>query len=69
MGVFLCVYVCVRFPTPTSSPQVPAEYLKIQLNSDAIYIEIELDSTGNRLSPTRPPSTVEAHTRPGPLCF
>ena len=60
----VCVFLCVGFPTPTSRLQIPTEYLKIQLNSDAVYIEIESDSTGKRLSPTRPPSAVEANHKP-----
>lgn len=39
---------------------MPGACLKIQLNFDTIYPDIELDPTGKGLSPTRPPFTSEA---------
>lgn len=35
--------------------QIPAKCLTVQLNSDALYVEIATDLTGKGLSPTRPP--------------
>lgn len=48
--------VCTHLPTSTSNSQTAAECLRIQFNSDIIYPEIEADSTGKGLGPTRPPS-------------
>ena len=59
--------VCGCFPTPTSNSCILARCPRIQLNSDTTYPEIEWDSTGKGLSPTRPPSTWDTSTSPSLL--
>lgn len=51
-----CVCVCVGFATPTSNSWTPV-CSRTQMHSDTVYLEIESDSTGKGLNPTRPPST------------
>ena len=50
-------HVCGGFPKTTSNSWTPPGRLRIQLNSDTIYLKIESHSTGKGLSPTRPTST------------
>ena len=57
------------FPTPTSNSEMPAGCLRIQLNSDTIYPEIDFDSAGKGLSPTRPPFTSKVTSPSCYLCF
>lgn len=59
---FVCV--CVDFPTPASNSQMPARCLRIQLNSDTFYLEIESDSRGKEFSSTGQPSTLDASHKP-----
>ena len=56
----VCVWRGGCFPTSTSNSQVPAECLRIQLSSDALYPEIESDCRGKGLSPTRLQSPSDA---------
>ena len=53
--VCVCVCVCISFSIPTASSRMPVGYPRIQFNSDTIYLEIDSDSTGNVLSPSRQP--------------
>ena len=65
----LCVPVCMcshmyvfmrahmNFPIPIRNSWMTARCQRFQLSSDTIYLEIESDSTGTGLCPTRPPST------------
>lgn len=55
MYVFICAHM--NFPTPTRNSWMPARCQRLQLSSDTIYLELESDSTGTGLCPTRPPST------------
>lgn len=57
-------HVHEAFLKPTSSYQMPAEYPQMQLNYDTIYMEVESDSTGKGLSPTRLPSTSDGGHMP-----
>lgn len=43
----------------------PCEFPAIQLNSDAVFPETALDSTGEGPSLTRPPSALDANPKPG----
>ena len=58
------LYVCVGCPTPVSNSQMPARCLRIQLNSDTFYLEIESDSRGKEFSSTGQPSTLDASHKP-----
>ena len=53
--VFMCAHT--NFPIPIRNSWMPARCQRFQLSSDTIYLEIESDSTGTGLCPTRPPST------------
>lgn len=43
----------------------PCEFPAIQLNSDAVFPETALDSTGEGPGLTRPPSALDANPKPG----
>ena len=51
----MCAHM--NFPTPTRNSWMPARCQRLELSSDTIYREIESDSTGTGLCPTRPLST------------
>lgn len=56
----VCVCVCVGFPSPTSNSRTPAGCLRIQLNSDTVYLGTASAPTHQGLSPTGPPSMSHA---------
>lgn len=51
----------INAPTPTNNSQIPSGSLRIRFNSDTIYQEIELNSTGQVFSPTRLPPFPPLH--------
>ena len=61
-----CACVCAHPPAGSNS-RVPARCPGVQHSSDTTYPEIESDSMGKGLSPTRPPSTSDVGHKPGLL--
>ena len=59
----VCVSACVCVGGGSPHQQVilgPQQRLRIHLNSDTIYLDIESDSIRERLGLTRPPATTDA---------
>ena len=50
--------------TPTRNSQMPAGCRRTQINSDTVYLEMESDSTGKGLSPTRQLFTSDSSCKP-----
>ena len=62
-----CVFVWVSFQHKQAIPAwdwTPAGYLRFQLNSDTVYLEIGSDSTGEGFSSTRLPSITDTSQKP-----
>ena len=55
-----CVRVCVGGSPHQQVILGPQQRLRIHLNSDTIYLDIESDSICKRLGLTRPPATTDA---------
>ena len=59
--VCVCLRVCVWGGSPHQQVILgPQQRLRIHLNSDTIYLDIESDSIRERLGLTRPPATTDA---------